>query len=157
MFAYCNNNPVNYCDESGSYSTYCTTMTDSGGRAPINSVIRPVNSESKELYSRLSALSPDFYFPGRNSGAWTYIEITCSTETRTENSNLDTAAVNIGSNVINAWGTSVLDKHFGETSVGLYAKTAKNVSYSALFAAIFYELAKATLTCPVKKDIPNGP
>ena len=156
MFAYCNNNPVNYCDESGSYSTYCTTMTDSGGRAPINSVIRPVNSESKELYSRLSALSPDFYFPGRNSGAWTYIEITCSTETRTENSNLDTAAVNIGSNVINAWGTSVLDKHFGETSVGLYAKTAKNVSYSALFAAIFYELAKATLTCPVKKDIPNG-
>ena len=24
MFAYCNNNPVNYCDESGSYSTYCT-------------------------------------------------------------------------------------------------------------------------------------
>ena len=36
MFAYCNNNPVNYCDESGSYSTYCTTMTDSGASVHIN-------------------------------------------------------------------------------------------------------------------------
>lgn len=30
MFAYCNNNPANYCDESGSYSTYCTLVADSG-------------------------------------------------------------------------------------------------------------------------------
>ena len=52
MFAYCNNNPVNYCDESGSYSTYCTLVADSGGSGNYSIVGQEVYSEFCEKYYR---------------------------------------------------------------------------------------------------------
>ncbi len=30
-FAYCNNNPLNFSDDSGNHRTYCVSMTDNGG------------------------------------------------------------------------------------------------------------------------------
>ena len=61
MFAYCNNNPVNYCDESGSYSTYCTLVADSGGGNGYSISNRELYDEFQKYYSNW--VGEEYSFP----------------------------------------------------------------------------------------------
>lgn len=61
MFAYCNNNPVNYCDESGSYSTCCTLVADSGGGNGYPISNRELYDEFQKYYSNW--VGEEYSFP----------------------------------------------------------------------------------------------